>query len=372
MIKLALNCDYQGFELVAKQQLPCEQVIGLFGPSGSGKSNFLRQLVGFDKEALISGEINYQQTCWLDKSKSLFVSSANRGIGYLPQSIDLFPHLTVEQNIRFSNRVSDSKNQLIDFDWLVKQLDIQDYLTRFPSQLSGGQKQRVALARAIMAARNLLVLDEPLSAQGETHKNQIMSCLKSLNSLSRLSIIFASHSRVEHAFLSQYLITFEQGRIIQSGIYDHVATDITGKFAQTIDAINHILVKPVSYESKYSLNLLEYSGHHLWAGNNPIDTSTQVLLEIKATDISLSKSKDQQSSILNSIPVEITDHYEIEKHQYLVKLVFADVFLTTFITKKSFIDLKLKTGLNLYAQFKSVSVLPIELAHTKAQAYLEK
>ncbi|MEP1743149.1 MAG: ATP-binding cassette domain-containing protein [Kangiellaceae bacterium] len=366
MIRLELNCRYQAFELRAKQDLACNQIIGLFGQSGSGKSRFLRQLIGLDQQNLISGKMFFEQTCWLDSSLSKIVNSADRGIGYLPQSIDLFPHLSVEQNLRFSPERCARKNNTIDFDILVNRLDLENLLPRYPDQLSGGQKQRVGLARAILAAQNLLVLDEPLSAQGETHKSQIMSYLKSLNGDNGMTIIFASHSRVEHAYLSQYLVAFEQGQIIQGGDYEQVASDITGQFAQTNDAINHILATPVSFEEQFYLNLLEYSGHQLWAGNKPLNHSEEVLLEIRATDISLSKTKDNLSSILNCIPVEIFDYYEIEKHQYLVKLKFSDIFLTTFITKKSFFELQLKKGMSLYAQFKSVSVLPFELDSTNS------
>lgn len=362
MIRLNLLCRYQAFELNATQELPSGQVIGLFGPSGSGKSKFLRQLVGLEHQALVSGQINFEQTSWLDTNNNYLLKSAERGIGYLPQSIDLFPHLTVKQNIRFSPERCARKNDSIDFDTLVNRLDIEALLQRFPEQLSGGQKQRVGLARAILAAKSLLVLDEPLSAQGDTHKSRAMSYLKSLNNELNLTIIFASHSRVEHAYLSQHLVAFDQGQIIQSGSYEKVATDITGQFAQTNDAINHILATPKTFDEDFHLNLLEYSGQQLWAGNTPLNDSSEVLLEIRATDISLSKTINSQSSILNCIPVEITDFYEIEKHQYLVKLVFSDVFLTTFITKKSFVELQLKTGTSLFAQFKSVSVLPFKLS----------
>ncbi len=369
MIKVTLNCQYQQFNLSINQALPCDQIIGLYGASGSGKSKFIRQICGLDKRFIQTAQLNYKNSEWVNSKSGQFLASEHRGIGYLPQSVDLFPHLNVEENIRFSlnnGRLANHNNQdsRLDFDLLVNTLNLKALLGRMPWQISGGQKQRVGLARAIIASKNLLLLDEPFSAQDDVHKSQIMSYLKMLNQTTRLPIVFASHNRIEHAFLSQNLMTFEQGTIVQSGIYDDVATDINGSFAQTTDAVNHIVATAEEFHAEYSINLLSHQGHSIWAGNKPLKPSTSVLLEIKATDISVSKQPNSQSSILNCLPVRVVNFTEINQHQFLIKLAFAECFLTTFITKKSLVELAIEEGMSLFAQFKSITVLPFEIALT--------
>jgi molybdate transport system ATP-binding protein len=365
MLAINLNCRFQDFHLAVKQTIPANKIVGLFGASGSGKSKFIRQVVGLDPNSIEKASIRFNNLVWCDHEKSIFIQAWQRGIGYLPQSIDLFPHLTVLQNIRFAQQHNYRDGVNLDFDTLITNLDVKDLLERFPHQLSGGQKQRVGLARAIIASENLLLLDEPFSAQGETHKSRLMNYLQSLNQTHQLTILFASHDRIEHAFLSQYLMTFNQGKVIQSDDYQKVATDIKGSFAQTTDSINHLPAIASHYHNDYYLNQLNFLGHSVWAGDTPLQPGTKVLLEIKATDISLSKIKNNQSSIVNSLPVSIVDYAEVAKHQYLIKLEFADIFLTTFITKKSFIELQMQSGMSMFAQFKSVSILPFELAETK-------
>lgn len=365
MLNTKLDCQYGEFRLQLEQALPTDQIIGLFGTSGSGKSRFIRQLLGFDSEHISTGTIEFGKQIWLNDSNNISLDPAKRGIGYLPQSIDLFPHLTAIRNITYAVSNTSRTNSTIEIDSVLKELDLVDLKNRLPKQLSGGQKQRVALARAIVGATQLLILDEPLSAQGETHKAQIMRYLKTLNLRFQLPIIFASHDRIEHAFLSQYLLTFSNGKIKQAGDYERIATDICGDFAQTSDAINHIKAKVVSYKSEFYLNELTTNSHQLWAGNERIEEHTEVALEVRAQDISLSLNEYESSSILNCLSVRIVDYSEIARHQYLVKLAFENNFLTTFITKKSFIELNLKKGHELFARFKSVSVKPISIGQGK-------
>ncbi len=366
MLHIELECQFDDFILRVNQQLPSNRIIGLFGASGSGKSRLIRQILGFDKHTQSKAVISFDQQVWQNKDseKYNFVPCQLRGIGYLPQTVDLFPHLTVKQNILFGCDKRKTKLNSSSLTSISKQLDIEDLLSRFPKQLSGGQKQRVGLARAILATNHLLILDEPLSAIGEDHKPKVMQLLKMLNDRYQIPIIFSSHNRVEHAFLTDYLLTFEQGEIDQAGDYDHIATDINGNYAQMSDAINHIEAEVVQFEKEYSVNRLKTKSHQLWAGYQSIAEKSNVRLEIRAQDISLFISQTDQSSMLNCLEVTIVDFEEISRHQYLIKLAFEDSYLLTFITKKSFSELNLKKEMNLYARFKAVSVLPISIENT--------
>ncbi len=359
MLKIQLDCTFSDFDLKIDQQLPCDCIVGLFGASGSGKSRFIRQLLGFDQNHRTDAFIHFNHQLWQDSDSRFFLSTQNRGIGYLPQSIDLFPHLTVEQNILFGWKKKSSRFNETMFKDITLQLDIQTLLNKKPHQLSGGQKQRVALGRAILASSKLLILDEPLSSIGEDHRPKVMQLLKYLQQQLRIPIIYSSHNRVEHAFLTDYLVTFKGGRVIQSGNYETIATDINGNFSQMSDAINHIKAEVIEFEQDCSVNRLKTSQHQLWAGYQALKKGNFVDLEIRAQDISIFLTQGDQSSMLNSLEVTIVDFQEVSRHQYIIKLAFEDSFIIAFITKKSFVSLGLVKNMKVYAKFKSVSVLPI-------------
>ncbi|MCB1072878.1 MAG: amino acid ABC transporter ATP-binding protein [Chlamydiales bacterium] len=137
------------------------QVTLLLGKSGSGKTSLLRCIAQLEKE--YSGEINYQK----QSLKNLSPQKRCQLIGFMSQSYDLFPHMTVFQNCAqplskqklFSNL--EIKEQVIS---MLKKFDIEFLSKRMPYQLSGGQKQRVALARTLLLNPSFILLDEPSSA----------------------------------------------------------------------------------------------------------------------------------------------------------------------------------------------------------------
>jgi molybdate transport system ATP-binding protein len=366
MLQIQLTAQLDAFLLSVKASIPTNSIIGLFGASGSGKSLLIRQLAGFDQNHCQNSQIKFDQICWVNSEEGHFTPVQQRAIGYLPQSYDLFPHLNVNQNITFaSNNNPDLNNKQLT-DIVITALDIGELSKRKPHQLSGGQRQRVALARAILSSSQLLLLDEPFSAIGEDHLGAAMRLLKTLKEDFGRTIIIASHNRIEHAFLDDYILTLRNGSIEQSGNYREISTDIEGRFCRTSNAVNHLVAKVETYHQKYSLNQLSRGEHTLWAGESPMKNGTPIVLEIHAQDISLFVEKNTASSMLNSLPVTIVSYSELTGHQLLIKLALDDDFLTTFITKKSFEELGLTIGMSLYACFKAVSVISIK--HSSKQA----
>lgn len=146
-----------------------ERVTALVGPSGCGKTTTLNLIAGILRPE--SGSIVLRHRPLFESAKQVDVPSEQRGIGYVFQDYQLFPHLTVEENLRYGQRRS--KAQRIAFDRLVEVLQLREYLARYPASLSGGQKQRVALGRAILRSPDLLLLDEPLSAIDAAHRQQV-------------------------------------------------------------------------------------------------------------------------------------------------------------------------------------------------------
>src|SRR5438309_1109686 len=131
----------------------------IFGPSGSGKTSLLDLVAGLRRAE--SAFIQLGDEILTDTSKGVFVPARRRGIGYVPQDLALFPHLSVRQNLLYGHRPDGNKR--FTFDHIVELLEVQALVHRGVTQLSGGEKQRVALARALLTSPRLLLLDEPLA-----------------------------------------------------------------------------------------------------------------------------------------------------------------------------------------------------------------
>ena len=162
MIVLRFDCEFRyatGFAL--NFQFTTEPgVTALVGPSGSGKTTILNLIAGLLTPA--SGVIALSDEPLFDSKTKINLRPEQRGIGYVFQDYQLFPHLSVRDNLLYGQ--SRAKRIGIQLDRVVSILELADVLNRSPASLSGGQKQRVALGRALLRGPKLLLLDEPLSA----------------------------------------------------------------------------------------------------------------------------------------------------------------------------------------------------------------
>jgi ABC-type Fe3+/spermidine/putrescine transport system ATPase subunit len=142
-------------------EIPPGECHALLGPSGAGKSTVLELIVGFRK--LQSGNI------FLNGRNQANIPVERSNIGYLPQRLALFPHLTVRDNILYGIRCrrTPASPDLKMVASLIKAMGLTQFENRKPTHLSGGERQRVALARALAPAPDLLILDEPFSSLNE-------------------------------------------------------------------------------------------------------------------------------------------------------------------------------------------------------------
>ena len=135
-------------------------VTALVGPSGCGKTTTLRLIAGLLKPD--SGRIQLGERVLFDATKRVNLPPEQRTLGLVFQDYQLFPHLTVEQNLRYG--LARSPSSPLDFAHVVDILELRPLLSAWPQSLSGGEKQRTAIGRAILRGPQLLLLDEPLSA----------------------------------------------------------------------------------------------------------------------------------------------------------------------------------------------------------------
>jgi len=153
-----------------------EGITALFGRSGAGKSTTINLIAGLARPD--RGRIALDGTALVDTERGIFVPPYRRHVGLVFQDAQLFPHLTVRQNLLFGRWFASPKNHSASFASVVETLGISHLLQRKPNALSGGEKQRVALGRALLSAPKFLLMDEPLASLDMERKLEILPLIE--------------------------------------------------------------------------------------------------------------------------------------------------------------------------------------------------
>ncbi|KTD18636.1 ATP-binding cassette domain-containing protein [Legionella jordanis] len=181
------------FNAVSFSVFPHE-IVGLAGASGSGKSTLLRCLQGFER--LDHGSIHFDGRS-----------------GFMFQDFQLFPHMTVLNNLIYAPNLKDGKEHKEEAFSLLKQLGIADKAHVLPARLSGGQKQRVALARSLMMKPSLLLCDEPTSGLDLASIEDVIVLLNTVKALG-VSMVIASHDLNFLSQLSDRVLIIGNGKLL--------------------------------------------------------------------------------------------------------------------------------------------------------------
>ncbi len=190
------------------------EVVVIIGPSGSGKSTFIRtlnRLENFD-----DGEISINGTILEDGANLELI---RQDVGMVFQSFNLFPHLTVLQNIILAPMkvlglaAMEAERQALD---LLKRVGIVEQANKYPTSLSGGQQQRVAIARALAMQPKVMLFDEPTSALDPEMVNEVLQVMKEL-ALSGMTMVVVTHEMGFAKEVADRIVFFDQGKIIEQG-----------------------------------------------------------------------------------------------------------------------------------------------------------
>lgn len=205
-----ISLPLSNFTLAIDVELRC-QVTGLFGPSGVGKTSLLDVIAGLRRPT--SARIVLEEKVLTDTDGRIFLPPRQREIGYVPQDVALFPHLSVLKNLVYSRRKAGQPQALFEFDHVIEVLELQPLITRGVKDLSGGEKQRVALGRALLAAPRLLLLDEPLASLDATLKAKIIPYLCRVRDEFHVPMIYVSHDAEEVQTLCDEVLEMRSGQI---------------------------------------------------------------------------------------------------------------------------------------------------------------
>lgn len=193
------------------------EVVALIGPSGSGKSTLIRCLNGLEKHS--SGEIYVLGRVMHPNTSNKELSLIRRDLGMVFQSFNLFPHMTVLQNVIEAPilvRKMAKKNAIEMAEVLLAKVGLADKKESYPSQLSGGQKQRVAIARALAMQPQALLFDEPTSALDPELVGEVLKVMKDLADES-MTMVVVTHEMQFARDVSCRVAFLADGHIVEEG-----------------------------------------------------------------------------------------------------------------------------------------------------------
>lgn len=201
-------------------------ITGVFGPSGAGKTSLLDLIAGLRRP--IAGRAQMDDKVLFDAGVSLYLPPRFRRIGYVPQDLALFPHLSVRANLLYGYRRPFVENHGFALSHVVEVMEISTLLERNVTSLSGGEQQRVGFARAILSAPHLLLLDEPMSSLDSRLKTRLIPFLHRIRDEFRIPFIYVTHDASELIALCDEVLVLERGRLVERGAPDKVLSAVKG------------------------------------------------------------------------------------------------------------------------------------------------
>lgn len=273
-------------------------ITAVFGPSGAGKTSLLDLVAGL--RSAKSAFIQLDGQVLTDTNDRVFVPTRRRGIGYVPQDLALFPHLSVRRNLLYGHRTNEDKQ--FRLDRVVELLEIQPLVDRGVTQLSGGEKQRVALARALLTSPRLLLLDEPLASLDMQLKTKILPYLRRIRDEFRIPMLYVTHDRFETLSLADEMVVLVEGKVVQSG----PAADVFSRPA-SLDVAGLLTIETIQpgrvVKTAEGLVTVAVGETLLTAVEPNLPPGTcEVHVCIRADEVILLKGADSPSSPRNHLP----------------------------------------------------------------------
>jgi len=327
----------------------------VLGPSGSGKSTLLKAVLG-----LLAPERGCVR---LDGRDITRLPVEQRGLGYVPQQLGLFPHLTVRDNLCYSARARRLPEPQFRplLEKLVSVTGIGPLLDRFPSTLSGGERQRVGLVRALVSQPRVVLLDEPFSALHASLRRELWWLVRELQRQQRLSVLLVTHDLNEAFFLADRVTVLLEGRVVQQGdktavfgkpVAPEVArflgveTLVPGRVLHVVDGLATVEVGP---------------GRTRLVALAPSEPGPHVLISIRGEDVVLQREEGRPSSARNRLKARVVS---VRPGTPLACVELDAGFpLYAFITGPALEELDLRPGATVHAHIKATAVHLIPRHH---------
>lgn len=339
-------------------------ITALFGRSGAGKSTIVSLLSGLLNPD--EGTISIGDKVLFDSSKNINTLPQDRHVGCVFQEARLFPHLTVVKNLEYGMHRLPANQHVKMFTRVIDVLGLADLLYRRPAHLSGGERQRVAIGRALLSNPRILLMDEPLANLDGARKEEILTYIEHVTETFGIPVVYVSHSIDEVVRLADTMILVDGGRIAAIGPVEDIMgrldlSPLTGRY----EAGAVLNLRVANHDISNGLTQLRIQGHTLFTPKTSSSLGKSVRLRLRARDVALALTPPKGTSILNQLPVTITDiNLENGPHvEVALSIRSAPDFerektqiILARITKKSFKDLRLAIGNPAHALIKAVAI----------------
>jgi len=329
-------------------------IVGLFGRSGSGKTSVINAIAGIGHPQ--RGSIRINDTVLFDAARRVDLPPDKRRIGYVFQDALLFPHMDVESNLLYGQRLRAPPDRFIDEARVVDLLGLRALLRRKPLALSGGEKQRVAIGRALLAQPRILLMDEPLAALDIPRKTEILEYIERLRDELDIPIVYVSHSVTEITRLADTVVVLSDGKCLAVGDVDDVMGRLELKPATGRYEAGSVLdTRVTAHDAEDQITTLAFDGGELFVPRLDAPIGERVRARIRARDVSLSIQRPVEISMLNVLRAHVSSIQEETGPIVDLRLAAGSATLVARITRRSFRQLGIHNGQELYALVKAVS-----------------
>jgi len=213
-LSVTLSKDLNRFKLEVSWEIGDELAV-IFGPSGSGKSITLQLIAGLMEPD--HGCIRVDGKIFFDSTLKRMVPPERRSFGYVFQDLALFPHMTVEENIRYGAAGMERPQRDRRLKEIMNIFHLEGLENKSPSEISGGQKQRVAFARALIRKPDVLLLDEPFSSLDTSLRLEMRHLLTDIRREFNVPVILVTHDVFDAGALADTVIVYADGKVVRTG-----------------------------------------------------------------------------------------------------------------------------------------------------------
>ncbi|HVS09216.1 MAG TPA: molybdenum ABC transporter ATP-binding protein [Planctomycetota bacterium] len=302
-LELRLRVRLAGFELELDLASDAD-ALGLFGPSGAGKTSALEVVAGWRRPS--EGIVRLSGRTLFDSSRGIDLAPERRGVGYVPQDLLLFEHWSVRENIAAGGARASGAARGGILERAARVLELDPLLERSVATLSGGERQRVALARALGSGPDLLLLDEPLGSLDLPLRRRILPYILRVREEFGTPMVLVSHDPLEVGVLCDVVCVLREGRQVARGRPAEVLAGAEGAPAVGAE-VENVLRGRVGAVRGASATLELGAGVKLEVPAPGLEPGGRAVVALRADDVLVATRRPEGLSARNVLPARVRD-----------------------------------------------------------------